>query len=102
MESVPNFDHRQDAVLRSTAFDRLARLVSLHGEVLPYALLKQGFDTNVQFADCATTNSSKPRTSFLTLNRTVSPSSTMGYRCAGCTTPRSIGSSSECAPTARR
>ena len=46
MESVPNFDHRQDAVLRSTAFDWLARLVSLHGEVLPYALLKQGFQFN--------------------------------------------------------
>ena len=38
------FDHRQDAVLRAAAFDWLGRVVSLHGEVLPYTLLKQGFE----------------------------------------------------------
>ena len=31
-------------MLRSAVFDRLARMVSLHGEVLPRALLDQGFE----------------------------------------------------------
>ncbi|MDE0349609.1 MAG: HNH endonuclease [Gammaproteobacteria bacterium] len=41
---MATFDHKQDAVLRSTAFGWLARLVSLHGEVLPRKLLEQGFE----------------------------------------------------------
>ena len=41
---MSDFDPRHDAVMRATAFDWLGQVVSLHGEVLPYTLLKQGFE----------------------------------------------------------
>ena len=42
------FDRNHDAKVRGAAFDWLARQVSIHGEVVPHALLVEGFNLDQQ------------------------------------------------------
>ena len=43
-----DFDRNHDAKVRGAAFDWLARQVSIHGEVVPHALLVEGFNLDQQ------------------------------------------------------